>query len=99
MIRLILCNSILILEATVNYVVHHRGESVGETASVYVSLLDREGNAVVKDLEGPSGSFIVEKPKLWWPYLMHPDPAYLYTFEVGKNNLIKKLGRFVQWRG
>lgn len=28
------------------------------------------------------GVLVVKNPILWWPYLMHSDPGYQYTFEV-----------------
>ena len=24
----------------------------------------------------------ISEPKLWWPYLMHEDPGYLYTMKI-----------------
>ncbi|XP_069689811.1 beta-glucuronidase-like [Periplaneta americana] len=47
-----------------------------------VSLLDRDGNYVLQDVAGLEGKLEVPQAKLWWPYLMDPDPAYLYTLEV-----------------
>lgn len=29
-----------------------------------------------------SGEAIIKDVNRWWPYLMHPEPAYLYTIEV-----------------
>lgn len=29
-----------------------------------------------------NGTIDIYNAKLWWPYLMHPEPGYLYTFEV-----------------
>ncbi|KAJ4432181.1 hypothetical protein ANN_20797 [Periplaneta americana] len=46
-----------------------------------VSLLDRDGNYVLQDVAGLEGKLEVPQAKLWWPYLMDPDPAYLYTLE------------------
>lgn len=52
---------------------------------VTVQLRDRDGDVVAKteskqkDLKG---QIEIENVKLWWPYLMHPEPGYLYTMEV-----------------
>ena len=32
--------------------------------------------------KGPMSKITVHKPKLWWPYLMHEDPGYLYTMKI-----------------
>ncbi|KAF7665609.1 hypothetical protein LDENG_00136470 [Lucifuga dentata] len=51
------------------------------TASVKVSLLDKDGHSVAS-ASGPEGVLKVEDVKLWWPYLMHDNPGYLYSLEV-----------------
>lgn len=51
-------------------------------ATVSVSLLDRDGNYVIRNVVGNQGNLQVPQARLWWPYLMHHDPAYLYTLEV-----------------
>ncbi|XP_076275935.1 beta-glucuronidase-like [Rhynchophorus ferrugineus] len=30
----------------------------------------------------PEGEISIENPHLWWPYAMHENPGYLYTFRV-----------------
>jgi beta-glucuronidase len=55
-------------------------------ATVSVSLLDRDGNYVIRNVVGSQGNLQVPQARLWWPYLMHPDPAYLYTLEVTKTD-------------
>ncbi|CAG9770247.1 unnamed protein product [Ceutorhynchus assimilis] len=46
-----------------------------------INILDKNGHLVAVG-SGKSGTLEVENAKLWWPYLMRPDPGYLYTFEV-----------------
>lgn len=31
------------------------------------------------------GAVTINNATLWWPYLMHPEPGYLYTIEVHLN--------------
>ncbi|KAL1494471.1 hypothetical protein ABEB36_010067 [Hypothenemus hampei] len=50
-----------------------------------VTLLDKAKTLITKSEEKSaefSGVLTVESPNLWWPYLMHPDPGYLYSLEV-----------------
>ena len=57
-----------------------------------VQLLDRNKNVVAdneevmietNEIDGNSvGTFTVPQANLWWPYLMHSDPGYLYSLEV-----------------
>ncbi|XP_043312238.1 beta-glucuronidase [Cervus canadensis] len=46
-----------------------------------VGLLDEEGKVVAKGI-GAQGQLQVPSAHLWWPYLMHEHPAYLYSLEV-----------------
>nr|XP_020729540.1 beta-glucuronidase isoform X2 [Odocoileus virginianus texanus] len=46
-----------------------------------VGLLDEEGKVVAKGA-GAQGQLQVPNAHLWWPYLMHEHPAYLYSLEV-----------------
>ncbi|KRT83641.1 glycoside hydrolase, partial [Oryctes borbonicus] len=52
----------------------------GET-TLNISLRDKDG-IIVAIAEGKSGILSVEYPRLWWPYLMDPEPGYLYTLRV-----------------
>ncbi|XP_044758780.1 beta-glucuronidase isoform X2 [Coccinella septempunctata] len=54
-----------------------------ENVTCHVQLYDKMGNVVATSIcdEG-DGKLIVENPKLWWPYLMHEEPGYQYTFEA-----------------
>lgn len=46
-----------------------------------VRLLDKESKAVAQGTGG-RGQLQVPSANLWWPYLMHEHPAYLYSLEV-----------------
>ncbi|KAG2459160.1 BGLR glucuronidase, partial [Polypterus senegalus] len=50
-------------------------------ATVTVTLCDKKGNNVATG-NTSSGALKVPNANLWWPYLMHKDPGYLYTLEV-----------------
>nr|CAD7576899.1 unnamed protein product [Timema californicum] len=52
-----------------------------EEPVITVNLYDRDGR-VVAESTGAEGELRVPNANLWWPYLMHPEPAYLYTLEV-----------------
>ncbi|ETN65250.1 hypothetical protein AND_002985 [Anopheles darlingi] len=55
-----------------------------DNLQVTVKLYDRNGTLVSKDLaQGQlQGTASIPEVQLWWPYLMHPEPAYLYTMEI-----------------
>uniref|UniRef100_A0A8C9M7G4 Beta-glucuronidase n=1 Tax=Panthera tigris altaica TaxID=74533 RepID=A0A8C9M7G4_PANTA len=53
----------------------------GEHFQLEVRLLDEEGKAVAQGTGG-RGQLHVPDAHLWWPYLMHEHPAYLYSLEV-----------------
>lgn len=62
--------------------VQYQVSVVGSTAnSLSLSLRDQEGKVVAAG-DGPVGELKVLNPNLWWPYLMHENPGYLYTLEV-----------------
>lgn len=54
-----------------------------DRATVKVSLTDKDGKCVVSS-SGASGVLKVPNVNLWWPYLMHENPGYLYSMEVTK---------------
>ncbi|XP_018105161.1 beta-glucuronidase isoform X2 [Xenopus laevis] len=62
----------------INYVVSVVGS---ESYSVSVTLRDRQGQMVAHSVEA-NGHLVVADAKLWWPYLMHEEPGYLYSLEV-----------------
>lgn len=49
-----------------------------------VAIYDKEKNLVdTQIVDGNlNGEAIIKNVNKWWPYLMHPEPAYLYTIEV-----------------
>nr|XP_048679663.1 beta-glucuronidase [Caretta caretta]XP_048679664.1 beta-glucuronidase [Caretta caretta]XP_048679665.1 beta-glucuronidase [Caretta caretta] len=49
--------------------------------SLSLNLREKEGKVVAMG-EGLIGELKVVEPKLWWPYLMHENPGYLYYLEV-----------------
>jgi beta-glucuronidase len=65
----------------IEYNVSVGGESAYHS-TVSVSLLDQDDNYIIRDIRGYEGNLRVPQAKLWWPYLMDPEPAYLYTLEV-----------------
>ncbi|XP_041947659.1 beta-glucuronidase isoform X1 [Alosa sapidissima] len=50
-------------------------------ATVKVSLTDKDGKCVASS-NGASGVLKVLNVNLWWPYLMHENPGYMYSMEV-----------------
>jgi beta-glucuronidase len=76
---------LLLFAGVIEYDVGVGGNSE-KRATVSVSLLDRDGNYVIRNVVGNQGNLQVPQARLWWPYLMHPDPAYLYTLEVTETN-------------
>ncbi|XP_068913964.1 beta-glucuronidase-like [Tenebrio molitor] len=62
----------------VNYTVTVEGS---DEVTARIGLVDKDGNEVATDtvLEG---SLFVPDANLWWPYLMDPNPGYLYSLEV-----------------
>ncbi|XP_066130790.1 beta-glucuronidase [Saccopteryx bilineata] len=48
---------------------------------VEVYLVNEEGEIVARET-GDQGQLQVPNAHLWWPYLMHEHPAYLYSLEV-----------------
>ncbi|KAM9058294.1 beta-glucuronidase isoform 2-T2 [Megaptera novaeangliae] len=62
----------------VNYQIVVQGS---EHFQLEVCLLDEEGRVVAKGTGG-RGQLRVPSAHLWWPYLMHEHPAYLYSLEV-----------------
>ncbi|XKL61127.1 hypothetical protein PGB90_008184 [Kerria lacca] len=58
-----------------------------ESVMCFVDLLDQDGNFIVRKnrnstLDGLSGTIEVPNAKLWWPYLMHPIPGYMYMLQL-----------------
>lgn len=50
---------------------------------------DRDNNNVSQAFtmnDTLNGELLIQNAKLWWPYLMHPEPGYLYTIEIQLTN-------------
>jgi beta-glucuronidase len=49
-----------------------------------IRIYDKKKNLVSFQYanENLEGEILVPNATLWWPYLMHPDPGYLYNLEV-----------------
>ncbi|KRF85729.1 beta-glucuronidase isoform X3 [Drosophila virilis] len=72
---------------TVNYSIAVNGTAANEadnTLYARLQLYSREGILVANATSDSKllGSLKVENVKPWWPYLMHPDPGYLYELEI-----------------
>lgn len=58
---------------------------------VTINIRDRDGEivATTKSLQNDLKGYIeIDNVKPWWPYLMHPEPGYLYTMEVPSYRLL-----------
>lgn len=69
------------------YKVLCNGTAVNEAAeSLYlrVQLRNKDGAIVANDTSKTDlkGVMELQKPNPWWPYLMHPEPGYLYQMEI-----------------
>ncbi|XP_035896722.1 beta-glucuronidase-like isoform X2 [Anopheles stephensi] len=55
-----------------------------ENLQLTVKLYDRNGTHVSTDVSEAKlqGTVVIPQVKLWWPYLMDPEPGYLYTMEI-----------------
>ncbi|KAM8742084.1 beta-glucuronidase-like [Acanthopagrus schlegelii] len=62
----------------VKYKVSVQGAATG---TIKVTLKDKDGRSVASSSK-PSRVLKVEDVNLWWPYLMHENPGYLYSMEV-----------------
>ncbi|KAG5844382.1 hypothetical protein ANANG_G00161940 [Anguilla anguilla] len=62
----------------INYQVSVKGS---QNPAVKVMLMDKDGHCVAT-ANGSSGILKIVDVNLWWPYLMHVNPGYLYSLEV-----------------
>lgn len=54
-----------------------------------VNLFDKDDElAAVQESSVGSGTLEVPKANFWWPYLMDPNPGYLYTLRVSICDII-----------
>ncbi|KAF4073025.1 hypothetical protein AMELA_G00254150 [Ameiurus melas] len=62
--------------------VHYNVTPVGSAKPVVkVTLMDKDGRCI-STADGILGVLKVPEVNLWWPYLMHQNPGYLYSMEV-----------------
>nr|XP_017007769.2 beta-glucuronidase [Drosophila takahashii] len=56
------------------------GREEGQPTQLLVELRDRDGQVAAQQINKAvyHGTLLVPKANPWWPYLMHPDPGYLY---------------------
>ncbi|EMP41083.1 Beta-glucuronidase [Chelonia mydas] len=74
--------SLVALSRIIQGVVRYQVLVTGSTRySLSLNLREKEGKVVATG-EGPIGELKVVEPRLWWPYLMHENPGYLYYLEV-----------------
>uniref|UniRef100_A0A3P9IR15 Uncharacterized protein n=1 Tax=Oryzias latipes TaxID=8090 RepID=A0A3P9IR15_ORYLA len=71
---------VLLFPGLVSYIVSVKGTV---TAALKVTLMDKQGHCVASS-NGPFGVLKVQDVKLWWPYLTHENPGYLYSMEVSQ---------------
>ncbi|XP_019880925.1 beta-glucuronidase [Aethina tumida] len=64
--------------ATVTYEIYVEGS---EEVECHVTILNKDDDAVATNV-GNTGDIVIESPNLWWPYLMHDNPGYLYKAQV-----------------
>ncbi|EFA07842.1 beta-glucuronidase [Tribolium castaneum] len=74
----------------INYSVVVEGS---DKVTTKVSLLDKTGKEVASDTV-LTGILFVQNATFWWPYLMDPNPGYLYSLQVqlldASSNLVDK---------
>lgn len=66
----------------VNFKIVTNNNDTSNYAKVFI--YDRENNIVDSQTVDSSmkGDAVIRNVNKWWPYLMHPEPGYLYTIEV-----------------
>ncbi|KAJ8963678.1 hypothetical protein NQ314_005471 [Rhamnusium bicolor] len=78
--------SVLTIEVqTSSALLEYNVSVIGESnVTCRVSLIDKNKKVVANsgEYEESYGLLKIENPILWWPYLMHPEPGYQYTFQV-----------------
>lgn len=67
----------------INYDVTLSASNTTTDLNSIITLIDKEGHEVVSVSNQLVGRLQVEDAYLWWPYLTHPNPGYLYTLKVG----------------
>lgn len=74
---------IFIIAGIIHYKVSYASAYSFEKLSPRVKVIDKDGELVQQsEIGSVSGTLNIPKANFWWPYLMDPDPGYLYTLEV-----------------
>lgn len=63
------------------YNVSYGGYNANQDVFCYINILD-QNETVIAHSVGFGGTIEIPNANFWWPYLMHPEPGYLYTMEV-----------------
>lgn len=77
-----------IITGIVYFNISYNGTLDESSVGCWVGLLDADGVFVANtsgdgiEPSGFIGKIEVPNAKLWWPYMMDPEPGYLYTLEV-----------------
>lgn len=71
-------------EGILKYHIVSTTSTAADELTVQVTIFDRNGTKVATGEGVPNAihSVSVANALLWWPYLMHSDPGYLYSLEV-----------------
>lgn len=70
-------------EGVLSYTIITTAEE-GDQIQIEISIFDKQG-VKVSTVPGSSnieGKVSVPNANLWWPYLMHPEPGYMYQLEI-----------------
>lgn len=76
----------------INYKIKYSGlENTDNEVSFHIEVYDQSGTFILNATADSnlSGSISIPEAKLWWPYLMHEDPGYMYTLKVNKIDKIE----------
>ncbi|XP_047504358.1 beta-glucuronidase isoform X1 [Pieris napi] len=79
------------IQGLTGFVVYNVTYKSASNVQCVIQLCDKNGTQVAGS-QDCAGLMEVGNANFWWPYLMHPEPGYLYTF---KASLIGPLGELV----
>lgn len=74
-------NKIVLFAGFIVYNVTQKGLSDGGSVECLIQILDKNDTQVAA-ANDCAGLIEIGNANFWWPYLMHPNPGYLYTFRV-----------------
>lgn len=61
-------------------------EPDAENVQCLVQIFDKADTQVAGS-QDCAGLIEIGNANFWWPYLMHPEPGYLYTFKVSNRQV------------